>query len=219
MEGESDNRSLEDEIAHPSIASSTISNGETLIVSEDINGPNHGDVLISSVTDPSKIVYQVTSHISMNRRKPKLVLSQNDKPIAHLSHHWMTGYKIGDDRQGSGDESRMQWVELKRDGFTALKKSYSFQCNGRTYILARMRGENGHGTGSESNKGWRNYKVVEKDGDPVSTFTTDTSERDKGILTLRSGLDPDVRVIAVIAIMEWREVARRQRHTAGGVVS
>ncbi|KAJ5627476.1 hypothetical protein N7528_004903 [Penicillium herquei] len=218
MEGDSDNRSLDEEIAHPSTGiASTISNGEILLVSEDINGSNHGDVLISSATGPSKIVYQVTSNISINRRKPKLVLSHNGKAIAHLFHHWLTGYKIGVDRQGSGDESRMQWVELKRDGFTALKKSYSFQWNGRTYILARMREENGHGT--ESNKGLRNYKVVEKDGDPVATFTADASERDKGILTLRSGLDPDVRVIAVIAMMEWREVARRQRHTAGGVVS
>ncbi|KAJ6008075.1 hypothetical protein N7540_012051 [Penicillium herquei] len=213
MELEPDNGSLQDEIPHPSTAPSTVSNSENLIISEDINGPNHGDVLISSATDPSKIVYQVTTHISINRRKPKLVLSHNGKPIAHLFHHWTTGYKIGVDRQGSGDESRMQWVELKRDGFTALKKSYSFEWNGRAYILARMRGT------TELNKGWQNYKVVEKDGDSVATFTADVSERDKGILTLRSGLDPDVKVIAVFAIMEWREVARRQRHTAGGVVS
>ncbi|KAJ5703688.1 hypothetical protein N7493_011613 [Penicillium malachiteum] len=219
MKEESDNRSLEDEIVHPSTASSTIANGEILVVSEDINGANHGDVLISSATNPSKTVYQVTSNISINRRKPKLVLSHDGKLIAHLFHHWMTGYKIGVDRYGSGDESRMQWVELKRDGFATLKKSYSFDWNGRTYILARMRGENGHGTDSELNKGWRNYKVVEKDGEPVAIFTADASEKDKGILALRSGLDPDVKVFAVIAIMEWREVARRQRHTAGGVVS
>ncbi|KAJ5721033.1 uncharacterized protein N7483_008967 [Penicillium malachiteum] len=182
MEGElePDNRPSEDEIAHPSIAPSTISNGETLILSEDINGPNNGDVLISSATDPSKIVYQVTSHISINRRKPKLVLSHDGKPIAHVFHHWMTGYKIGVDRQGSGDESRMQWVEMKREGLTALNKSYSFEWNGRMYILARMRGENRHvGGTTELKKGWRDYKVIEKDGDPVATFTANASDRDK----------------------------------------
>lgn len=213
FEDESDSHDAD----HPFTEHSTIGSGEAFVFSQVDNV--RGDVLISSAADPDRIVYKVSSNVSIDRSKPKLVLFCNDKPISHLYHHWTTGYKIGVDRNGnSGDESNMQWVDLKRGGFTALNKSYSFDWKGKTYVMARMRAADAGVTGSK--KWLRHYKVVEKDsGDVIATYLTEEAfGKRAGTLTLKQGLEPDLSVVIIIGISEWREMARRQKRTVGAVL-
>jgi hypothetical protein len=217
-----DHQELEDEYderdaTHPFTEHSTIPSGQAFVFSQVDN--SRGDVLISSASDPEKVIYKVSSHVSINRSRPKIVLSWGGNPIAHLFHHWTTGYRIGIDRGGSGDESLMQWVELKRGGFTALNKSYLFEWKGRTYVLARMREPE---LGVRGSKKWlRHYKVVEKDsGEVVATYLTEAAfGKRTGTLTLQHKVDPDLSIIIVTGIAEWREMARRQQRTVGAVVA
>lgn len=71
----------------------------------------------------------------------------------------------------------MQWVKLRRGGFTALNKSYSFQWNEKTFVLARMRvSEAGVGV----SRLLRHYKVVEKDGEVVATYVSEETGGTRG---------------------------------------
>lgn len=203
----------DDEVSHPFTEQTTIPNGEILYISNIASG--HGDALITSPNNSSP-TYKVTSHISIDRSKPKIVLSSDNRAISHLFHHWRTGYKIGVDHRGHG-ESQMEWVELKRGGFTALNKSYSFLWNGKMYVIARMKGSEVAG----GSRLLRHYKVVEKDGgEVVATYVSgEASGARRGTITVQRGLDANLRLVVVTALAEWREMARRQQRTAGGVVA
>ncbi|KAJ5286711.1 hypothetical protein N7478_002397 [Penicillium angulare] len=112
--------------------------------------------------------------------------------------------------------NQKEWVELKRGGFNALNKSYSFVWNGNMYVITRMKGSEVVG----GSRLLRHYKVVEKDGgEVVATYVSGKAGgARKGTITVQRGLDANLRLVVVTALAEWREMARRQQRIAGGVV-
>ncbi|KAJ5884590.1 hypothetical protein N7504_012162 [Penicillium tannophilum] len=96
----------------------------------------------------------------MNCHKPNVILPSDENSSRPLSHDWTASYKISADRCDSGDESLMQWIELKR--------SYSFKWQGKTYVVARSRVlETGV---ARLNMILRHYKVVEENEIVVATY-------------------------------------------------
>lgn len=216
LEVEDEDEDHEHDSEHPITQHSTIPSGRAFIFSQA--NSRSGDALISSADDPDKVIYECAVTVSIDHSKPKIVISSDGRVIAHVFHHWTTGFKIGVDPGGSGNERAMQWVEMKKGGFTALNRSFAFDWQGKVYVMARMRESS---LGVTGRKKWlRHYKVVEKESsDVVATYLTETSiGKRTGTLTLKQDVDRDLGVIILAGIAEWREMARRQQMTMGAAL-
>lgn len=100
----------------------------------------------------------------------------------------------------------MTWVEMKRNSFFS-SKSYTFDWQGRTYVICR--------SGSEGKSG--QYQVLE-DG------TKKIVARHKGEFKLgvrrekrvefAEGVSEELEVLVLMGVCAWREKSRRKRNAA-----
>ena len=194
-----------------------VPNGRALVFSPD-SSLRARNVKITSSDDPNQIIYQCNITVSLNHSKPTIEILAGGRALAQIFNHWTTGLKVGIDPSGSGTEASIQWVEMKKGGITALARTFTFDWQGKSYVLTRMRDSHLGVTGMK--KLLRHYKVVEEgSGEVAATYLTEAAfGRRTGTLVLKKDMERDLELLIVSGIAAWREMARRQQRSVGAVV-
>ena len=147
------------------------------------------------------------------RHKPDVILRRGDKdgPVLAASFFGWGKFRLG---LGSDDIS-MIWTELKRGG-SFMSKRYTFEWEGKPYILQRAKSEDTRVTGW-SRLMLTHFKVVQADtGDVLALYISNKIGKKKGTMRLKSGLAENLEILCVLAVASWRDKIRREQPKGGG---
>lgn len=141
-------------------------------------------------------------------RKPDITLHRGDQdgPVVAASFFGFGKFRLG---VGS-DEISQVWTECKRGG-VLMSKRYTFEWNGKVYVMQRANSEDTKATGLGKLM-LTHFKIVEAETEEVvALYISDKFGKKKGTLTLKSGLAEDLEILFVLGIASWRDKIRREQ--------